>query len=301
MTKSARSFRPTVLRWPDLDYHNNSGQGAPINEDPTLFDYKLLAEGDSWFSLNDLLPHGQLPTNILYNLRFRRSTMIISCATPGDTIKNMSTIARNTNLRQALSKDGLKWDAILLSGGGNDFLEDAQDVLLDKSERKSRPSKPEDFCDEEALQHMIAAIQQNYRKIARLRDREGGSARGKPIVTHTYDYVVPRNSPARFVNIPVSGPWIYREFKQAKIPQKHWNDLSNYLLDTLATGIKALADPQTGIDNFHVVDTQGVLTPAEPGSTGESNDWINEFHPSGGGYRKLVRKWHRTLDKVLGS
>jgi lysophospholipase L1-like esterase len=298
MARSRRKFHPVVLRWSDLS-GTSSGEGPFVYEDPVFKDYKILAEGDSWFSLNDLLPRGQFPTNILYNLRFRKSTLIVSCASPGDTTKNMAKISGNRDLREALSKDGEKWDVILLSGGGNDLLDKAQYILLDKSERKASSKKPEDFCSEEELVRLIDSVQQNYRRIAKRRDAENGSAVSQPMVTHTYDYVTPRNSPARFVNIPVSGPWVYKEFEAAKIPKKHWIELSGYLLERLAEGLLALEDPETGIQNFHVVNTLGTLVPADIDETGESNDWINEFHPSGDGYRKIVKKWYRVLDKLL--
>lgn len=299
MARSRRSFHPDVLRWTDLG-DMAMGEGIPVNLDPAFKDYKILAEGDSWFSLNDLLPRGRVPTNILYNLRFRKSTLIISCASPGDTMKNMSNICGNSDLREALSRVGYKWDVILLSGGGNDLLERAQLILRDRSERKANAKKPEDFCSEEELSRLIDSIQQNYRRIAQRRDMESGAAVGQPVITHTYDYVTPRNSPARFVNIPVSGPWVYKEFEAAQIPKKYWIELSGYLLERLAEGLLALEDPETGIENFHVVNTLGTLVPANIDDTGESNDWINEFHPSGDGYKKIVKKWYRVLDKVLG-
>jgi hypothetical protein len=49
---------------------------------PTLGEYgrRLLAEGDSWFTIGSLNPVRS--SNLLLNLRVTRSTAIISCAYP---------------------------------------------------------------------------------------------------------------------------------------------------------------------------------------------------------------------------
>jgi len=101
--------------------------------------------------------------------------------------------------------------------------------------------------------------------------------------------------------MPLLGPWILRELTREgiEIPEQHWVPLANYLLDRLAESLLALEDPVKGIANFHVVDTRGTLVPAEPGNRANSNDWINEFHPNGAGYRKLAVKWHDMFAQFL--
>ena len=56
------------------------------NEPPPLADFgrRLLAEGDSWFTIGSL---NLLQTsNLLKELEFKTSTAIVSCAYPGDTL-----------------------------------------------------------------------------------------------------------------------------------------------------------------------------------------------------------------------
>jgi hypothetical protein len=50
--------------------------------------------------------------------------------------------------------------------------------------------------------------------------------------------------------------------------------------------------------NIFLVDTRtnGHLVLADPGSTGESGDWINEIHPSYQGYQKLAAVWRQQVD-----
>ena len=51
---------------------------------------RILAEGDSWFSI------GGFPgSNLLFPLRLPRPAILVSLAQPGDTIRRMSSIASN--------------------------------------------------------------------------------------------------------------------------------------------------------------------------------------------------------------
>jgi len=120
-----------------------------------------------------------------------------------------------------------------------------------------------------------------------------------PIVTHTYDYATPRNARARFV-FGHLGPWLHKALNDCNVPKERWGDVANYLVDKLAEGILDLEDGPAGINDFHVVDTRGTLTPADLGGTGDNNDWQNEIHPNGQGYEKLAVKVEAQLEALLG-
>jgi hypothetical protein len=255
----------------------------------------LLAEGDSWFTI------GGIPTsNLLFSLRFHKATMIANCGTPGDTIVNMAQLTRNRSFRQALSpNDGKKWSAILLSGGGNDLIDAVDEILIPKVQRSTRARKPAKYCDQGKLTELLESVQQGYRTLAGLRDAPGAPSIGVPIVTHTYDYVTPRNSPARFLVVPVMGPWLYPALTAAEVPEGDWQATSDYLLRALAEAITALQTGTDKISNFHVVNTLGTLRRARPGAAGESGDWLNEIHPDFDGYHKLARALEPTIDGLL--
>ena len=55
---------------------------------PPLSDYgwRLLAEGDSWFSITAT---GRYSPNLLAELRLPRSAAIVNCAAPGHTLQRM--------------------------------------------------------------------------------------------------------------------------------------------------------------------------------------------------------------------
>ena len=280
------THRPSPATYRDL--LDNSGL-------PVFPDLNLLAEGDSWFTIN-----GLPPSNLLFKLRFRKPTRIVSCALPGDTIKHMAQIAGNQHLKQALGASGPRWDAILLSGGGNDLIDAAAEILLPKDRRPDNPKKPEEFCDMPRLRALVKDTQDGYRRIAALRDLPGAAGRGVPILSHTYDYATPRDAPAR-LGFVQPGPWLYKALTKRLVPPADWVRISDFLTNTLAEGILALAAGPTAVPGFHVVETRGTLIRADLDMPRKSNDWLNEIHPTAGGYDKLAKRIEPTLDKLLTS
>jgi lysophospholipase L1-like esterase len=278
-------IRPNIVTWMDLDFDEDF---------PTFPDWQFLAEGDSWFTISGLPAF-----NLLFELRFHKHTRIVNCALPGDTIKNMSVIARNRNLREALGSRDFAWDAILLSGGGNDLIDEAEDILIPKASRNAASiSGPADYCDQGTLGELIGEVQQGFRKIADQRDRAGSPSKGVPIVTHTYDYATPRNAPARFI-IGKLGPWLHRALTNRQVPGNDWVAVADYLIDRLAEGILALQHGPGPIPNFHVVDTRGRLKRAALGSQGDDADWQNEIHPNDDGYEKLAKLVEAKLEDLI--
>jgi hypothetical protein len=273
------NFRPEVMSWGFIDWND------PFHTpESSLFEYRILAEGDSWFSL------GAIPTsNLLFSMRFPRDTVIANCAYPGDTIRRMATLARDKALREAFSQAyNISWDLILLSGGGNDVLDEADDILLMSTERGT-VSGPADYCDQAKLQTLLDEIGKGYRQIVAFRDAAGSTSVGKPIVTHTYDIPTPRNSPSNFIVVPVLGPWLQPAMHAAQVPVADRVAVSKYLIDSLADTILGLANGPNALPNFFVVDTRGTLTPAQADAPGVSGDWMNEIHPDSDGYKKLAK------------
>jgi lysophospholipase L1-like esterase len=278
------TLRPTFVFCDDF---------GPNDGIPSFPDWRLLAEGDSWFTVSGIPAY-----NLLFELRFHKHTQIANCARPGDTIRHISQISANPFLRRALT-GGFRWDAILLSGGGNDLIDEADDIISNPA--RPDPAQlpaPEDYCDQAKLAALISAVQAGYRRIAALRDAPGSPNHGVPVVTHTYDYATPRNAPARFI-FGHLGPWLYKALNDSKVPKERWVDVANYLTDKLAEGILALEDGPAGIADLHVVDTRGTLVPADLGGTGDNNDWHNEIHPNGQGYEKLAIKVEAQLEALL--
>ncbi len=274
----AKKFRPDVVTWDLVE-----ASDRPPWADRAFHNWNFLSEGDSWFTMA-----GMPTSNLLFEMRFPVSTMILNCAMPGDTIKHISQISNNRGLLWGLSKAyGEKWDLILLSGGGNDLIDEAGTILIDPDTRGSKKmDTPEAYCDQAQFDSLIARIKKGYRRIVELRDEPGAPSKDVPIVVHTYDYPTANNSPARFLGVGLLGPWLYKAFRHDKIPKEDWVALSDYMFGKLADGILAL---QAELPNFHVVDTRGTIKRAKPGSRGESGNWLNEIHPNAKGYSKLSK------------
>lgn len=278
-------FRPTIISWMDVER-----DGFPV-----FPDNNLLAEGDSWFTVSGFPAY-----NLLFELRFHKQTRIVNCGLPGDTVKHIAQIEKNRGLREALSsRMGFRWDAILLSGGGNDLIDEADRIILSKSARsQANIQGPEDYCDTKRLDTLIRDVQNSFRRIAALRDAPKGSARGVPILTHTYDYATPRNAPARFF-FGALGPWLYPPLVASDVPSEDWVAVADYLINALADGILALQSGPRRIVKFYVVDTRDTLKRAKLDHCGDSNDWQNEIHPNGRGYEKLAKRLEPKLEEFI--
>lgn len=278
-------FRPTIVTWRDLESPPHHG----------FQDLHLLAEGDSWFTISGFPAY-----NLLFELRFRVHTRIVNCGSPGDTIKNIANIARNRDLREALSTPGCHWDAILLSAGGNDVIEEADNALLPRRAWRTTLEPPERYINEAQLQQILARVEAGYRRIVDLRDAGDIASRSVPILIHTYDYSTPRDAPARFL-VGSLGPWLYRDLVRREVPEHDWISVANFLIDQLAQLLLGLQRGSNPLPNFHVKDTRGTLEPAELGAIGDTNDWQNEIHPNGAGYEKLAVKLEEELSGLLGT
>jgi len=279
-------FRPQITTWNLFDFEETA-------DDPSLYDTLILAEGDSWFTIG-----GLFAPNLLMSLRFHKATLILNCASPGDTIVHMSALAHNYVYKEAFRYD-YAWDAILLSGGGNDLIDRADEIILDAAQRKGRTlSGPADYCDQDRLERLIGDVQQGYRTLVSVRDASPGPASRAPIFVHTYDYPTPRNAPARFI-VGNIGPWIYKALNQSGVPEQDRVGVSDYLFDRLAQGILALRHQTPALENFHVIDTRNTLVRAGLDTVGNSGDWLNEIHPNEDGYKKLARKLEKKLLPVF--
>jgi len=287
--------KSNILRWMDIELSRRE-----TNPDHSFYRHKVLAEGDSWFTI------GGVPVwNLLYSLDFPGTSIVVTLAKPGDTLKSMAEICNNSELRFAMDKlHGYDWDAILLSAGGNDLIDYAsgkttEDSILIPPETRGAVNSAADYVDQSKLAQLMEYIKDGYRRVVALRDGPKSSCAGAPVIVHTYDLVTPTNSPATIGPI-VMGPWLFPALQRANIPTTDWIVLADYLLSVLRDTLLELAVPGAKqLANFHVVDTQGTITRAALGSVGESNDWLNEIHPTKDGYEKLAIKLSAKLGALL--
>jgi lysophospholipase L1-like esterase len=267
--------KPHVVRVLDV----LSGEPS-TNPDSPEYGKRFIAEGDSWFSFN-AIPHS---ANMLDQLRFEVDSIVLTLSNPGDTMKHMGEIASNPMLKKYLSEPGFEydWDAILLSGGGNDLIGAVKDIVV-----SGTGSDPQNWINNAALQNTLAAVVGGYSNIVAVRSASKTNAQ-KPVFVHTYDYPTPRNAPAKFLWDKMFGPWFWNKYEALGIKDENLRRaITDHVLDALAQTLLKLPER---FERFNVVDTRNTLIRAEPGATGNSNDWLNEIHPNSGGYQKIADK-----------
>jgi len=290
------------------------------NNPPPLSDYgrRLLAEGDSWFTLGGLnLPQN---SNLLFELEVRTSTVIVNCAYPGDTLQRMVDGINDANFDRMLRKRNFAsyWEGIVVSAGGNDLIDAAQlpvrdatgqptpldhRVLLSPEEAQAMgmPSAGKTgYVSEAGWLALEGFLLANFRTLVSRRD-EGPSA-GRPLLLHTY--AVPTVRPAG--NLTARRGWLYPALEAAGIPTAVRQAVADELFGRLRRLLLSL-DTDSGHANalpaVKVFDSATLvpLQAPDPASTGPSGDWVNEIHPSRAGYAKLGAAMGPWLERVLAA
>jgi hypothetical protein len=265
---------------------------------------RFLAQGDSWFSFGsvNLLATG----NLMDGMAFEVETCCVNCAHPSDVLNHMVDKRREPHFANLLlGPQAWRWDAILLSPGGNDLIDfirvpavtsDGQSVaasmraLLTPQERGGSPDRAAAYVSEQGWETFVQHIVPQFHEFIAMRDARSSLSVGVPIFVHTYDFITPRNAGAG----AGVGPWLSPALVDYAVPQALWIPLTRLFLARLTGLMRSMALP-----NFQVIDTQSTLAAADLGSTGNDHDWANEIHPNPGGYAKLGRVFATGIEALL--
>lgn len=261
---------------------------------PEQFRYRFLAEGDSWMDRSSALT-GSLPEHLAREMdRHHESTLIINLSRFGDTMRR---IGHTVGGEFAGWVRDMSFDAILLSAGGNDFIDAARDPdpgqgILRDLRGQPLPAEGYDCVRPDAIATLVADYLDP--SFAQLYDAVRSSRRnaGTPIFLNNYDTPVARNAPAP----PGTKAWLYEAYMRNGIPPSLWPDLTDGLFNDIQTTIAGWSQGRMGV---YGVPTDGRLTPADPAATGDSGDWINEIHPNRAGWKKLAPVWREAIRAVV--
>lgn len=275
----------------------NSG-GHPDEFD--LVSKRCLAQGDSWFSIGSIPPGAT--SNILAQLELTRAVAVVNCARPGKLLDHMaSTTADPIFMRLFTGKLAVTWDAILISGGGNDLIDAASvgpsadpalRLLATPAERGANPTSGDDYVSKPGWNTFASHLTAVFDRLVALRDQ--GPNNKIPMVFHTYANIMPRPSPVGFGK----GPWLQPAMVAFQVPPADWLAVSEALMNRLATLLSLLTSDPTRI--LHLVDSRvAPLVLGDQAATGVSGDFYNEIHPTRAGYTKLAAVWRPELDAVL--
>ncbi|KAB2932276.1 MAG: SGNH/GDSL hydrolase family protein [Rhodocyclaceae bacterium] len=267
--------------WPEL---HPDAMPAHFND----YAQRLLAEGDSWFAWAYL--GFDVSPSLLTELRFGRRTATLCYACSGDTSGDMARMSMSAGFKQEFS--ARRFDAVLLSGGGNDLFDALARGHILRPAGGGDPADPASYFDTVALDTLKAYVTSNYAQILAWRRLPSSLNKSTPVLLHTYDYPMPRPSPAEAFGLPAAGPWLLPALQAVGAPAALRFEIIRRIADDMLGCVRALHDPAAGI---YVVDTCGTLTPASPAATGGDADWANEIHPNAAGYARLAARFKPQL------
>ena len=283
---------------------------ATNTNEPFPFDFyerSCLAQGDSWFSIGALPP--TRTTRLVAELRLQRSTVVVNCAKPGAVLRRMTDTSREVQFLKLLrGKMARTWSAILISGGGNDLIDAIGSapgnppnlrLLRTPAERGAGPLSGPDYISEPGWQVFADHLGAVFNQLVDERDKDSTN-RGTPLVWHNYARVMPRPAGAG-MNF---GPWLLPAIDQYQVPVANRLLVSDELIGRLGRLVADIVAARRAKDpgcQLFVADSQSAgLTLAAADSSGESGDWINEIHPTRGGYQKAAAAWAAVLDPLFG-
>jgi len=285
----------------DLLTATNTNEPFPFD----FFERRCLAQGDSWFSIGALPP--TRTTRVVAELRLERSTVVVNCAKPGAVLQRMTNTSKEVQFLKLLrGKMALKWDALLISGGGNDLIDAVgsaptgapnQRLLRTPAERGNGPLAGADYISEPGWQVFTDHISAVFNQL--VDERDSGVNRPTPLVWHNYARVMPRPSGAGLG----FGPWLLPAIDLYQVPAADRLLVSDELIGRLGKLVADIIAARKAKDpdcNLHVADSQSAgLDLAAAGSTDESGDWMNEIHPTRNGYRKVAGAYAAVLDPLF--
>jgi hypothetical protein len=208
----------------------------------------------------------------------------------------MIDTVRSTVFRRLLATE--RWNAVLLSGSGNDLIaalgaddpDPAKRLLARQNEWGDAAAGGSRYLSASGWLTFTDHIRAMFDELLAM--RASGPSAQAPIVLHTYDVAIPRNAPAG----PGFGPWFSKALQHFQVPAADWVSVADVLFGRLHVLLKGISDSDPSLA---LVDTMGVLQRASADAHGISGDWQNEIHPTRAGYNKLAQRWEGALNTVL--
>lgn len=237
--------------------------------------FTVLAYGDSWFDypVNDLLR--------AFNQAMDDAPAILTRARGGnEMLKDIVAKRALQDIRMDLRSYGAA-EAVLLSGGGNDFSgEDGKYLRTLLRPDCSTAGGAAECFDDAAVARRMGALMDAYRRVLDLAE----SIRpGLPVLAHTYDYAWPSGKGLLWL-----GPWLKPALVACQVPERLYDAVINRLIDRFKSALEQL---QAEVDTLHLIDLTYTL---------DKPDWSNELHPTPGGFERLGERYAARYRAVVG-
>lgn len=245
---------------------------------PKPFAGFLIAEGDSWLNY-------PIFDEITEKLEDDHAYSIESAARWGDTADNILYThggdgKQIVKVFEKVKKDGHVPRAILLSCGGNDIAGDRFIHLL------NHKNSPQPGLNQPIVDAVFTRLGATIAGVVGLLKQLGTQHFNKdvPVVLHGYGYSVPDGR--GFLDSSwFSGPWLAPAFKE-----KGYSDVADRVAITATLIDRFNAIMQTianGVPNVVYVNARPFLSNVLANNRYQ-DDWSNELHPTGDGFRKVA-------------
>ncbi|MFT3787839.1 MAG: hypothetical protein QM770_16985 [Tepidisphaeraceae bacterium] len=181
-----------------------------LQKAPTL---KLLAEGDSWFEYP--LDKG----GVISHLERLIDIPINNMAHHGDEVRQMLGLKQRDEIERRLQSLGhnVYYDALLFSGGGNDFAGDPFVLWLNDFDGDPADpaavaaTDPATLLDTERFDGVLDIVTAGYQDLIEIRDRLSPPTH---LFFHGYDFAKPDGR-----GVCGQGPWLKPGFEKRRIPE----------------------------------------------------------------------------------
>ena len=263
---------------------------------PEQFKYRFLVEGDSWMDRSSLA-QASLPLALAKAFDDAgESALFINLSMFGHTMRRISESLNDEFLQWITTPFAWKFDALLFSAGGNDFIDAARDPgpglgILRLVTADAPAGDAADCFRPDAVATLVTEfLDPNFKK---LYDTVRASRHDDiPIFLNSYDIPTARNAPA----IPGRKAWLFEAYTRNQTPPDLWEEVTERIFIDVEATVEGWTQDR---DRIFRVPTVGTLAPATPGMPGSSGDWLNEIHPNRAGWAKLAQVWRREIRKVL--
>jgi hypothetical protein len=248
-----------------IEASGDAAAGIPIT---------VLAYGDSWF---DYPAHDLLRA---FNDAMDDAPAILTRARAGNELVRDITGKRALNEIKLDLKSYGAAEALLISGGGNDFSgEDGRHLKNLLRADCSNAGGAADCFDDAAVVRRMGALMDGYRKLLGL---AAAHSPGLPVIAHTYDYACTSGKGLLWL-----GPWLRPALVACKVPERLYDGVINRLIDRFKCELERL---RTEHDALHVIDLTYTL---------DKRDWANELHPTPAGFARLGKRYAEQYRKAV--
>ncbi len=190
--------------------------------------------------------------------------------------------------------EGFEFDLVLLSAGGNDFVDGFLERTFRGAGRMGVDAAYQRVVDTGRYEQVREAYRALVARFSAIRP-------GTPILAHSYDYPRRMGEPAQLTlgNIGAAallehgvGPWIGNRIAHVLPDAADQGRFARRLIDGFVERVLApLRDAHDSGRVFDFVDLRGTLTqPAQ---------WFDEMHPTGAGFARLAERFRRGMRAKL--